>query len=377
VKVHLIRSPELTIETYGNVLNLLQQFPGPYEFIAAETEKELTDLQTRVWEDEDSFMEKEVWSESVQYSPNFDKKMLFPAEEKYQSWDYFFGLCRQFRVSKAIPESDHVFLLTTLGNDMNWFGSMGPSMKDYFIQTSHWDSFFGAEVDERFPVAYEVALWLVRHHMFDNRQEIIDTVHEESRGCANDFCQNKADIILKMRTADLCTKCMDIVHSRDTSPLVIGQLFDIMDGIRMNLTFRERSKIIRKPSKMEIRGYVNRIFLTDLGDLEVRLNPKEKAIYMFYLNHPEGIHLTELQDYRDEIYSYYTKYTNQFEQVEIDKSLDRLINPLDNNINVILSRIKRKFKDLVGDDILENYLIGGEHGGIKKIYLDREYIKLI
>ena len=371
MKVHLIRSSELSIETYGNVLNLLQQFPGPFEFIAAETEKELTDLQTRVWENEESFMEMETMP--PMYSPIFDK-MEFPVEEKYQSWEYFFEECQKFRVSKEIPEIDHVFLLTFLGNEMNWFGSMGPSMKDYFIQTSHWNSFFGSEVDERFPVAYEVAVWLMRHHMFDKREEILEAVHQESRGCANDFCQNKTDIILKMRTADLCSECMDIVHSRDTSPLVIGQLFDIMDGIRMSLTFRERSKIIRKPSKMEIRGYVNRIFLTDLGDLEVRLNPKEKAIYMFYLNHPEGIHLTELQDYRDEIYSYYTKYTNQFEQLEIEKSIDRLIDPLDNNINVILSRIKKKFKTLIGEELLDYYAIGGEHGAKKQIILDREYV---
>ena len=69
MKVHLIRSSELSIETYGNVLNLLQQFPGPFEFIAAETEKELTDLQTRVWENEESFMEMETMP--PMYSPIF------------------------------------------------------------------------------------------------------------------------------------------------------------------------------------------------------------------------------------------------------------------------------------------------------------------
>lgn len=371
MKVHLVRSSELDLGAYGNVLSLLQQFPGPYKFVSGETEEELTKLQTRVWEDEESFFEQQQVNQSI----SFFEEESFPIEEKFQSWDYFFNECHKFRVANRVPVEDHVFLLTALGNELNWFGSIGPSMRDYFIQTSHWSSFFGVDVDDRFPVAYEIAVWLIRHNMFDQREDILDVVHPEARGCANDFCENKKDIVLKMRTADLCSDCMDIVHLRDTSTLVIGQLFNIMDGIRTNLTFRERSRIIRKPSKMEVRGYVNRIFLTDLGDLEVRLNPKEKAIYMFYLNHPEGVHITSLMDHKAEIYDYYSRFTNQFSKEEIEASLQRLLDPLDNDINVVLSRIKRKLKDLVGEELLSHYVISGEHGGVKRIALDREYLK--
>lgn len=34
---------------------------------------------------------------------------------------------------------------------------------------------------------------------------------------------------------------------------------------------------------MEIRGFMKRIFLKDLGDLEIQLNPKEKTIYLMLL----------------------------------------------------------------------------------------------
>ena len=370
MKVHLLRSQELSIQTFGNVLNLLQQFPGPVAFVSAEPEEHLDQLQTRIWEKEEDFLEQQVMEKSFSDS----KVGLFPMEEKFQSWEFFFDQCELFRKEQNIPKDDHVFLLTDIGNESNWFGSIGPSMKDYFIQTSHWNMFFGADVDERFPIAYEVGVWLIRHQMFALREEILAAVHKEPRGCANDFCEHKKDIILKMRTADLCSDCMDILHARDVSPLIVGQLFGILDGIRSNLTFRERSKIIRKPSRMEIRGYMNRIFLTDLGNLEVRLNPKERTVYLFYLNHPEGVHLTELQEHREEIHGYYSRITNQYEQEEIDDAMDRLLDPLDNNINEVLSRIKRKLKDLVGDDLLDYYLIAGAHGAEKRISLDREYV---
>lgn len=379
MNVHLVRDPELNMETFSNILNILQQYSGPIRFISGESEDEVHEHFTRTWQSEEEFQKQQV----VQASRMAEAYMIFPMEEKYHSWEYFFGKCKDYRQRNSIRQRDpvglydHVFYLTDLGNDMNWFGSVGPSMKDYFIQTSGWSMFFGEEVDERFPVAYEVAVWLIRHLMFEQREEILDAVHKTPRGCGNDFCENKQDIILKMRTADLCPECMKLLQSRDASPLIVNQLFDIMDGIRKNMTFRERAKLIRKPSRMEIRGHMKKIFLTDLGDLELRFNPKERSIYLFYLNHPEGIHLTELNDHREEIAGYYGRFTNQFDKEEIEESINRLLDPLDNNINVVLSRIKRKLRDAVGEELLPFYIIDGEHGGEKRIALDWEYITYI
>jgi hypothetical protein len=267
-------------------------------------------------------------------------------------------------------------LLTEHGNEQNWFGSIGPSNKDYFIQTSGWKHFFGNQVDERFPITYEVAIWLIRSLMFENREAILAGVHMQSKGCGNDFCQDKKDIILKMRTADLCTSCMHLLEQRSTSPLILNQLFGIMDGIRANLTFRNRIKVMKQPSRLEVRGYSMRIFLTDLGDLELNFNPKEKAIYLFYLSHPEGVHLSALQDYKTEIKEYYERFTGQTEKLEIERSLHRLLDPLDNDINVVLSRIKRKLKDALGEELLPIYQIYGPHGGDKRIALDREFVRV-
>ncbi len=375
MNVHLIRSSELSVETFANVLNLLKSFRGPIEYHSGESEATLNELLTRTWETEKDFQRKMPFPQfSISEKRSF---FSFPREENYQNWQYFFEKCYEAREDWFIPSTDHVFLLTDLANERNWFGAMGPSGRDYFIHTADWGHYFGSQVDIRFPIAYEISMWIVRHLMFSDTENYVQHVHQDTRGCGNDFCRNKKDIILKMRTADLCSDCMEIVEKRKISPLLLSQLFDTMDGIRNNLSFRERGKVIQQPSKLELRGYQQRIFFTDFGDLELRLNPKEKTIYLFYLRHPEGVPLVLLQDYRDEIGMLYRRYTNQSEPSEIAQSIDRMLDPRDNDINVILSRIKKKLKNTVGESLLPYYQIEGEHGGAKRITLDREFVKWV
>jgi hypothetical protein len=377
MKVHLVRSHELGIGKFLDVLNVLQRFPGPVEFVSGESESEIRALQSRIWEREEDY-EKQIEPPSM--SINLKKSYClevdidFPHEEKFLSWKELFEKCRQFRAKRGIPEEDVVFLLTEHGNEYNWFGSVGPSGKDFFIQTSGWRYFFGGRVDERFPVAYEVVIWLLRSHMYPGWEEMLHGVHKETRGCGNDFCKEKKDIILKMRTADLCHSCMGILQERSVPRLVLNQLFGIMDGIRSSMTFRSRLGVIQSPSRLEVRGRNFRMFLTDLGNLELDFNPKERSVYLFFLNHPEGVHLTCLQDHREEISSYYSRLTNQSDVADIKRSIDRLLNPLDNDINVVLSRIRRKIRTAVGSELSEIYGIEGPHGAEKRIMLDREFV---
>jgi hypothetical protein len=210
--------------------------------------------------------------------------------------------------------------------------------------------------------------------MFENNEAILKGVHKKSIGCIMDFCEDKSQIIIKMRTADVCDTCMNHFKNRDTPTLYTRQFFEILDGIRNSMTFRSRSALLQQPSRLEIRGYSRKIFFTDLGGLELRLNPKEKSIFLFYLNHPEGIIISHLQDYKEEITLLYSRFSNQSEPDTINRAIETLINPLDNDINVVLSRINAKIKKAVGEYLYNYYCISGERGDIKKICLDRELI---
>ncbi len=380
MNVHLLRSPELNKETYLNVLYLLQQFNGPIRFIACEDDVIEFDNETeiRTWNDKKEFERSYNLREMKKPSPKFSlfeiPEIKFPYKEKKKTWDQLFLECDKYRNSKSIPQDDFVVLLTDVGNDINWFGGVSESMKNYFVQTSNWGHFFGYSIDIRFPIAYEVIIWVMRFYMFSDRESIWEGVHKKAIGCIMDFCEDKSQIILKMRTADVCESCMNNIMERDIPTLYSRQFFEIIEGIRRSMTFRGRSELLQQPSRLEIRGYLNKIFFTDLGGLELRLNPKEKAIYLLFLNHPDGIQISHLTDYEKELTTLYSSLTNQTEPEVITRAVKTLVNPLENDINVVLSRINRKIKDAVGDLLSDYYCILGERGEKKKIRLDREMI---
>ncbi len=380
MNVHLLRSPELDKETYRNVLQLLQQFPGPMHFIASE--ENLSDFSAeednRTWDNREDFekLKKLPPMDCQRDSSRFFRtpEIKFPYIEKTKTWEQLFTECDHNRQINSIPQTDIVVLLTDIANDTNWFGGVSPSMKNYFVQTSNWEHYFGNDIDVRFPIAYEVIVWVMRYYMVADNQEIWNGVHKKSIGCIMDFCEEKLQIILKMRTADVCESCMNKFIEQDVPVLYTRQFFDILDGIRKSMTFRGRSVLLKQPSKLEIRGRNKKMLFTDLGGLELSLNPKEKTLYLLFLKHEEGILLSHLQDHEVELFENYEKISNQSETEQQRQTIKFLINPLENDSNVVISRINRKIKSAVGESLYDFYCIQGDRGEKKGIKLDRELV---
>jgi hypothetical protein len=378
MNVHLIRTQDVTIDHYNDVLNLLRSFNGEVQFVSHEEEQIIDLVTTKNWKDEDEFIRQDYPKLSINQEMALGivdfEPISFPYKEKQVTWEDLFQVCRDHRLAHNIGESDIVFVLTSLGNEFNWFGAVDENMRDIFLQTAHWSQFFGSAVDGRFPVCYEVAAWLLRIRMFTRREDILNAMHQQSLGCMMDFCKKKKEIVVKMRTADICQDCLSIIGSRDLSRPFVQQMLEIMDGIRRHLLFRERSKYLNRPSRLEIRGYMHRIFLSELGDLEVLLNPKEKTLFIFFLKHPEGLLLAELPDHQAEIVGLYSRFSNRQDPAEIMRAVWRLINPVDQNQMQVLSRIRRRFKDLVGSNLSGYYTIEVRDGKYA-IALNREWVQ--
>ena len=385
-KVYLIRSEEYLEEDFSQVVNLLNQFNGPIEYISAETNYLQFTPPGLLWRSKLEFEKKttpKFSSDRNQISPNYSmfestpkQSIVFPVEVPTLSWDTFFAACIHYRRKHQIPEKDLVILLTDFSNDKNWFAGIDATMKNYFIQTSNWHHYLGNSIDSRFPVAYEIVIWLLRSQMFQNRQEIMDGVHKGSSGCMMDFCENKKDIILKMRTADICNDCLKVIELKEVDRPLARQVLDTMDGIRQHMMFRERSEFLNSPSKMEIRGFMKRIFLKDLGDLEILLNPKEKTIYLFFLVHPEGVRIVDLIDHKTEISHFYETFTNSYDTSQIEQAINLLLDPTEGNINQVFSRIRAKFKSALGTRLSNLYTIEGNPGEPFKINLNREFVSI-
>jgi hypothetical protein len=386
-KVYLIRSEEYLEEDFSQVVNLLNQFNGPIEFISGETNYLQSTPPVVSWMTKLEFEKKntpklslseidsvECFSASDSEPPQ--ASIIFPVEVPSLSWDTLFDACINYRNKNYIPENDHVIILTDFANKENWFAGIDATMKNYFIQISNWDHYLGNSIDSRFPIAYEIVVWLLRSQMFQNRQEIMDGVHKGSSGCMMDFCENKKDIVLKMRTADICNDCLKVIQNREVDRPFARQVLDSMDGIRQHMMFRERSEFLNSPSKMEIRGFMKRIFLKDLGDLEMQLNPKEKTIYLFFLKHLEGVRIVDLIDHKTEISHFYETFTNSYDTSQIEQAINLLLDPTEGNINQVFSRIRAKFKSAVGTRLSSLYTIEGNPGEPFKINLNRELVSI-
>lgn len=122
---------------------------------------------------------------------------------------------------------------------------------------------------------------------------------------------------------------------------------------------------------------ISRNFRIYLGDErnEVRLEPIVKAVYLLFLNHPEGISFKSLLDYRDELIGIYMKLKPYGLTGRAKRSIEDVINPLSNSINEKCSRIKAAFLAEVDDTIVEQYIITGERGEPKRITLPRELVE--
>lgn len=118
-----------------------------------------------------------------------------------------------------------------------------------------------------------------------------------------------------------------------------------------------------------------RIILVDYGNKEVEMTPVHKAVYLLFLNHPEGIEFKKLCEYRNELLGYYMATAKLMDKQTIAESVDMLVNPLNNSINEKCSRIKSIFLNIMDQYTANYYIISGHtqkhFAGSSKIWYER------
>lgn len=118
-----------------------------------------------------------------------------------------------------------------------------------------------------------------------------------------------------------------------------------------------------------------RIILVDYDNKEVEMTPVHKAVYLLFLNHPEGIEFKKLSEYRDELLGYYMATARLMDKQAITESVDMLVNPLNNSINEKCSRIKNIFLNMMDQYSANFYIISGHtqkhFAGSSKIWYER------
>ncbi|MBR6445067.1 MAG: hypothetical protein IKS94_01330, partial [Prevotella sp.] len=118
-----------------------------------------------------------------------------------------------------------------------------------------------------------------------------------------------------------------------------------------------------------------RLFLPDYDNMEIKMGPLPKAIFLLFLKHPEGIVFKDLPDYREELLGIYKKVKSDLFSVQSENSIENVTNPNENHINYNCSRIAEAFLSRFDKRLAEYYYIDGRRTEAKKISLPREFVE--
>ncbi len=118
----------------------------------------------------------------------------------------------------------------------------------------------------------------------------------------------------------------------------------------------------------------NQIILPEYRNMEIKLEPLVKAVYLLFLKHPEGIMFKQLPDYREELTEIYLKLKPNGLTDRVKKSIEDVTNPMLNSINEKCARIRSAFLDKFDKHLAQYYYIVGERATPKKIELSRDLV---
>ena len=366
LKIHLVRSNEVTSERLRALVNLLEQYPGPAKFVQAE--KSLA--------------------------------LHLDIEDEFLSWPLIWWNCDKFRSENHILPEEAVVILTDLSIDGNWFSSgLVDEKRNFFVRTDEEDWKNYVEAPWIYPAASELASIELAMGGFKNLKEIEDMAHREKpRGCIFDFCGDKHDIRLRLRTADICLECRNKLEELEVDPPLLFQVFAIMEGVRSQMLFRERMEILEIYSRMIVDQDKHYLYFPDLGNISVKLDAQKMMVYHFFLNHKEGISFSDLRYYKNELYELYLKYSNTINLAKLENEFVKLLNPGEKEkieekgkrikhsvdrileqepfpkLSSIISKINKLLKANIDSKIVKDYCIN-ESDELHIIKIDRDYVK--
>jgi len=352
MNVHIIRDEHCPLAVYQNVFEKLSKSFGVIHFIKSKDDNLVAD-------DTDDM---------------FDEREREPINKyHFLSFSQLYDICENYRKKHSIDKNDHVFLLSGANNYQNWFSNMDHEGNNYFVQVTEWELFFGTEIEVSFLLCYHVLAWLLKRKLFSSEDEVMAAVHTKAKGCMMDFCQDKRDITLKIRTADVCPECLNIIKSEDVPFNFLNQVFSLWEEIRKNIVFRERAEFLNKMGRIIINPSKKTLFFPEYGDILVKLQPKEMAFYQLYISEPNGINLYSLRDHANTLKHYYFLLTGKDDITAVEN----IYAIHDNVASQLISRINKKLVDNLGETLASYYSIEKTMNEPHKILINREYVTFL
>ncbi|NBU36031.1 MAG: hypothetical protein EBS35_05590 [Bacteroidetes bacterium] len=351
MRVHIIRDEFCPLELYQNVFEKLSKSEGIIQFIHSQNEI----LNSNDADDMNSQQEENLSAEKI-----------------FLSFSQLYNVCNAYRKKYLIDQKDHIFLLTGANNNQNWFSNMDYHENNYFVQVTEWDLFFGPEIEHSFVICYQIMAWLLKRNIFSSEKEVMDSIHLKPIGCVMDFCQQKKDITLKIRTADLCPKCLKLIKAKDISFNFLNQIFTLWEDIRKNIIFRERADFLNFKGRIIINPVFKTLTFPDFGGIQIRLPPKQMAFYQLFMSEIDGIYFAHLDNLKERLKDYYFAITGKD-----GSELDNIYEYPYGVASELISKINHEMNKNLGTTLASFYRIKRNTNGPHNIIIGREYVSVV
>ena len=118
------------------------------------------------------------------------------------------------------------------------------------------------------------------------------------------------------------------------------------------------------------RAYVNtqgKLVLPDEGEVQIKLTPMERTLYILFLRYPAGINADELWRYWDELCEIYGSQTVYDDKDLIEDAVEGICDEEKVTWYTNVSRIKKKISDRLGKRAAEQYIIKRGEDGLYRI----------
>lgn len=121
-----------------------------------------------------------------------------------------------------------------------------------------------------------------------------------------------------------------------------------------------------------------RIFMPEYSHKEIRMPYLPKTVYLFFLLFETGSEFKSLYTYKEELYQIYQIVSKEknMEAEKLRRSLENLVEPLNNRIYEICSLIRKNLACIVPEELLDEYAITGKWGGLHQIRIERSFVKI-
>lgn len=140
-----------------------------------------------------------------------------------------------------------------------------------------------------------------------------------------------------------------------------------------------KGKIIIKPKELSpvvVNGDM-RVVLPRYNEMELKMTPLARTVYILFLMHPEGINLKNIGDHRAEIEQIYSLVMPARDDDAARQSIDELVLPGSDSMRQKLSLIRRAVRrQIVDPAIAAHYMVTGSRGTPFRIGLPARQIHL-